>query len=123
MPNFSRFINLIQINISNTGIENVSYIPSSDEVFICYGNCLKLCPQLSKNLKVLELSYNKITNMPVFSENLEIVSLYYNEIKLFCGFNHGLIYLSARSNSLVRLPFIPDTVRILQLEFYSWIII
>ena len=116
MPDFSRFNKLIHLDISNTGIENVSYIPSSVEVFICSGNCLKVCPPLNDNLRVLDLSCNYITDMPVFSKNLEIVNLDNNKIKFFREFNHGLLYLSAISNCLVTSPFIPDTVRILQLS-------
>jgi hypothetical protein len=111
-----RFPNIIKLDISRTGIRDISYIPETIEIFICCRNFLSKCPQLNKNLKILDLGYNSIKDMPEFTPNLEYVNVDNNGLKLFRNFNHGLQYLSAKNNNLIRLPFLPDTLRILHVD-------
>ena len=111
------FSNLIKLDISRTKIRDISYIPDTIEIFICRSNFLVECPPLNKCLKVLDLGDNLIKDMPEFTPNLEYVDVDNNGLKLFRNFNHGLLYLSARNNHLIRLPFLPDTLKVLQIEY------
>lgn len=110
------FPNLIKLDISRTKIRDISYIPDTIEVFICRSNFLTKCPPLNKSLKVLDLRDNLIKDMPEFTSNLEYVDVDNNGLKLFRNFNHGLLFLSARNNNLIRLPFFPDTLKVLQID-------
>jgi hypothetical protein len=110
------FPNLIKLDISRTKTKFIPYIPDTIEIFICRNNFLIECPRLNKCLKVLDLGNNLIKDMPEFTPNLEYVDVDYNGLKLFRNFNHGLLYLSARNNHLTRLPFLPDTLKVLQID-------
>lgn len=116
MTEIVNFPNLIKLDISRTRIREITYIPQTVETFICCYNLLTKCPSLNKNIKILDLRNNLITDMPEFTPNLEIVNVDGNCIKFFRSFNHGLLYLFARFNSFLRLPFIPETVRVLKLD-------
>lgn len=117
MPDFSRFCNLIHLDISHSQIKNIPFIPPTVEIFICNNNKLSLCPKLNECLRILDLSHNFITEMPEFTDNLEIVNLDGNLIKFLRKINNGLLYLSVTFNCLIRLPFLPDTLRILHLDY------
>lgn len=112
----SGFKNIVKLDISETKIRHVTYIPETVEILFCYNNFLTECPVLNERLKVLDLSSNFIEYMPKFTSNLEYVNLDGNKIKVFREFNHGLLFLSARNNSLTRLPFVPDTLKSLLLD-------
>jgi hypothetical protein len=107
---------LIKLDISRTNIRSILYIPDTIEIFICRYNFLVECPKLNDSLKVLDLSHNLIDDMPEFTSNLEYVDVDNNSLKLFRNFNHGLQYLSAKNNNLIRLPLLPDTLKVLQVD-------
>lgn len=84
-----------------------SIIPENVEYLILANNKLKSIPDLShlKNLKVLDLSFNYISKLPVLPENIEELNIRCNKIKNIDIEMYNIKRLDCAMNSLRKVIF------------------
>lgn len=108
--NFNLFTNLIELDITNAGQQQLNYLPTSLKRLHCMFSGLTTLPELPQSLTLLQCDCNNLQTLPPLPPSLEILTCTNNFLMSLPPLPQGLWQLNCEGNQLTTLPQLPQSL-------------
>lgn len=101
------------LDLSNLGLTELPYLPSTVKRLNCSNNSLTIIAELPESLEYINCSKNKIYLIEEFPINCRYIDCSYNVLKSLPEIPIDCTYLDISHNEFKRIPILPDTIEYL----------